>query len=452
MARVVQRRSNPPILLIVFVILFVIATIVAVIGFVQRDEWEAQSNDQKALVKERDKQIKTLKKEKLELIYHITGERTGDTTGTAIKKADTVYASGEYKSARDIVGDEDVIREGLVKDIEFLSTKVKAKNDRIATLDTEVAGLKDQLVASKQLAAAQIQKDKQEIAKFVGRVEKLNSAINAKQGEYDKAISEFSSELSSLRGKSRTDTRTYDAKLEKVILELHQRKKAIKDLQDEIAELNRKLRGTDDTAADIDGKVYKVLADAGVCYINLGAEDNVREGMAFAVFAPDAAKGAERKASLRAINVNSKTTECKIVDLTKDMVVSIDDEVANLAYDPARRYQFVVKGSFDLHGTGKSTTQAANELKQAIKLHGGTIGDDVTVQTDYVVLGVEPIKPLKPAEDAPASVQRSYEKQLKLYNDFFGTKKKAESMRIPVLNTNRFLDLTGYMPEKNPEE
>ena len=191
--------------------------------------------------------------------------------------------------------------------------------------------------------------------------------------------------------------------------------------------------------------------NADVCYINLGSKDRVRPGTTFTVYGGETINRENVKGRIRVTNVSDDFSECKIIEQDKDSPIVVGDNVVNLAFDAVRTYVFVVRGEFDLHNTQTPSKLGTKEVKDAIRRFGGKVNDEIDIKTDYVVMGAEPEKPPMPPADAPASVQKVYQKQLKRYKEYSDIKTAAETMKIPILNTNRFLLLTGYEPEKRPE-
>ncbi|MFP4052582.1 MAG: hypothetical protein ACLFV7_01815, partial [Phycisphaerae bacterium] len=80
------------------------------------------------------------------------------------------------------------------------------------------------------------------------------------------------------------------------------------------------------------------------------------------------------------------------------------------------------------------------------KRFGGKISDELSIQTDFLVLGAEPDRPVKPQEGTED--QGVYQQKLKEYMQFQDLKDEARRLGIPVLNTSRFLSFTGYTPQK----
>jgi len=200
-----------------------------------------------------------------------------------------------------------------------------------------------------------------------------------------------------------------------------------------------------------DGQIEKIARNAGICYVNIGKKDRVQPGMTLAVYSKKGVKQENIKGKLLVTNVGDNFSECKITEEDKNAPVVVGDDVANIAFHPVRKNVFVVQGLFDLHGTGTATRIGADQVRDVIIKAGGIVADEVGYQTDYVVLGEEPIKPSRPEEDAPTTAQQAYQKQLRRYKEYQNIKEQAAALRIPILNTNRFILLTGYEPEPGPQ-
>ena len=98
---------------------------------------------------------------------------------------------------------------------------------------------------------------------------------------------------------------------------------------------------------------------------------------------------------------------------------------------------------FDLDQNGTATPQDAEQVKRIVTNFGGNVVDKINVDTDFVVLGKEPAIPEKPTEPDPL-LQREYEEAMAAYEAYGRISDEARAYRIPILNQNRFLYLTGH--------
>ena len=78
---------------------------------------------------------------------------------------------------------------------------------------------------------------------------------------------------------------------------------------------------------------------------------------------------------------------------------------------------------------------------------GGKVADSVTVNTDYVILGMPPEVPSKPTmqetEKYPNAMEK-YERTLQQAANYKDIQSQAQALSIPILNADRFLYFIGY--------
>lgn len=196
-----------------------------------------------------------------------------------------------------------------------------------------------------------------------------------------------------------------------------------------------------------DGRILQVAYEENVCHINLGEKDNVSPGLTFSVYPPTGIpESGEGKGKIIITNVGKTTSECRIVESKSSDPIVVNDLIGNVAFDPTRTYTFAIEGAFDLYGTGNPTQEGAKEVAMLISRSGGKVVDKLDLNTDFLVLGSEPPRPIKPAETAPAQTLRAYRDDMETYNRYNEFRQTAENMHIPILNTSRFLAFMGTRP------
>ena len=76
--------------------------------------------------------------------------------------------------------------------------------------------------------------------------------------------------------------------------------------------------------------------------------------------------------------------------------------------------------------------------------------EDVSADTDYVILGTEPSVPTEPTLDEqskdPMAMER-YKAARQANARYQQVRQSAESLRVPIYNYDRFLAFTGYATE-----
>ena len=441
MARVVQRRNAPPYLLIVFVFLFLISAILAVLGFMGSGDEKKENINLKSRVSDLRRENDVLKNDVKALVQKITGQ-SGLPAGAAISAADKAY---ENDVVKEITASG---RFGLAKETDTLAGVITEQRELIASQKNIIVE-KDKALAEKEESLTAHKKNHAgELAKLNTEIKKLNEALGEEKKTRDKSVEQVQTNLESTREELQKDLIEKEKRLEEYVLEIAEKDKKIRRLEEE---LKRKAGKKTDIVNKADGQIEKIARNAGICYINVGKKDRIQPGMSFAVYSKKGVKKENVKGNIVVTNVSENFSECRIAKEDKDAPILVGDDVANLAYHPVRRHVFVVQGLFDLHGTGAPSQIGAEEVKEVIRKAGGVVSDEVGYQTDYVVLGEEPTKPVRPEADAPTSAQRAYQKQLRRYKEYQDIKTLAANMRIPILNTNRFVLMTGYEPEPGPE-
>ena len=244
---------------------------------------------------------------------------------------------------------------------------------------------------------------------------------------------------------------------------LSERQKQIADLQKALSDFQRKIDrlrlNPNDSMQQADGRITKVPG-GGTVYINIGQYNSVTPGLTFEVY--DKAHGLPKlqnpnnqpednsdlpqgKASIEVIRVLAGASECRVVRTAPGQIITEGDLIENLVYDPRTRYNFFVFGSFDVSQSGTASAGDADLIRRLITQWGGKLQNTVNVDTDFVVMGKEPVVPTLSDEDKtnPLMMQR-WEEAVKARDAYTETLNRALQLRIPILNQNRFLFFTGY--------
>jgi hypothetical protein len=232
----------------------------------------------------------------------------------------------------------------------------------------------------------------------------------------------------------------------------------VKKLNVELDKTRQKLNDirVDPTKAvtqQVDGHIVRVPGN-NLCFIDLGAGDQITPGLTFEVY--DKNEGVPPpgdpttdenlpigKASIEVIRVGPSTSECRITRQSAGAELNEGDLLVNLVYDKNTKYNFLVYGDFDLAQTGAATPKDADIIKRLITQWGGNVVSEINVDTDFVVLGKEPVIPDRPKEDDPIA-KAKYDAAVAASESYAEISAKARAYRIPILNQNRFLYLVGY--------
>ena len=326
---------------------------------------------------------------------------------------------------------------------------------------TQVASLSEQLAATQQQLEQEVEQRKvvlgERDATIAEQGKKLEEALAelASRGEAgDQSVAKIQAEADrALRAAQKVNSAQQK--------ELAARADQLDKLQRDLELAQNKLRamrpvGTkENPVRQADGEIVRVPGRDNV-FINLGKGQQISPGMTFEVYdrfsgvpaiGPDGTSSEgelpQGKASIEVVHVGPGQSECRIIRVTEGQSVIERDIVANLVYDKNTKYNFVVFGDFDLDQNGTPTPGDADVIKRLITGWGGRIQNTVNVNTDFVVLGVEPEVPLEDENETATDIQRRQQAQQAL-DAYLQVRSEAIKLNIPIMNQNRFLYYVGY--------
>jgi hypothetical protein len=392
----------------------------------------------------------------------------------------TKTIAGQLKSKLDKVNDELTKTQG---ELDAKLAALKGADENVASLQDAVKAANTKIKDSGTEVGDAQQNFTKEATNLRDEIKKLNEQVAALTAEKDKLVKDGEEKLNASMDQAETKSR-------ELVLKLEDAQSQVTKLNQEVRDLRIRVRQnsgnkTDNNVGEPDGRVVRVNGASGEVYINLGEADRISPGMPFTAYDPrtgvrfgsdEAAMG---DGSLEVISVGKTSSICRITHTTKDHAIQNGDLISNIVYhnDKNRKYHFVVAGDFDLDGDGVFTAAERDRLIVLIKRWGGEVDNNVTSQTDYLVLGAKPKAPFlqdngapaaepaaapadatapatEAAERAPAAaaapaapatvvggVGETRSKEQSRYEDL---EVAAKQLAIPVLNANRFLAMVGY--------
>jgi hypothetical protein len=264
--------------------------------------------------------------------------------------------------------------------------------------------------------------------------------------------------------KSLADTVEKDRKaLEDMNTQLTARQQEIdklkKDLEVAYGAMSRfKVAGTGESAIRRADGIISQVSKNNVVYINRGLGQQISAGMTFEVY--DKNEGIPKmgandeslpagKASIIVERVSPGSSEARIIKQSPGSQISVGDVIANLVYDPNVKFRFKVFGDFDIDQDGKATPQETEVVKRLIAQWGGIVTDDLNIDTDFLIMGKEPVVPAIPPEQLKDDPIREFEqkKAVEAKEQYEAVKNKALELHTPVLNQNRFLYFVGFFDQ-----
>jgi hypothetical protein len=222
----------------------------------------------------------------------------------------------------------------------------------------------------------------------------------------------------------------------------------MKSLQDELHKIVP-LPDGEVVAHKSDGKIILVDNSANVVHLNIGRDDRVYPGLTFAVYDKNMPipKDGKGKAEIKVFSVDKNISTALITKSQIKRPIILDDNVANLIWDSDKTNVFSIEGAFDLDGDGKIENDAVDKIKTLIEKWGGKVANDISIETDFLVLGKPPSILIRPSvtelEMDPMATER-YEASRQKRIHYQDIQKQAQALLIPVFNYERFLFFIGY--------
>ena len=332
---------------------------------------------------------------------------------------------------------------------------VRDQNQRIARLTSELERAQEALDAANIDLQAEVERVQNIEDEHARTVLALSDQINAYKAEIDGYREELTSarrsmdeRVADIRGGLEDRISELEASLNSADAELRIAQAQLKEFR--AAKANETLRAEFEGAL-VDAHVIGINAPSNEVYLDRGRADRVVLGMTFEVYDdagairvdPATGEYPQGKSTVEVIRLSENSSTARILRERRGSPIVNNDVLANAIYDPNKTYAFAVYGNFDTNGDGIATRQEAQDIRGLIEGWGGRVMDEVSGDTDFLVLGVKPLLPPEPKTGDPIEVIKNYldlSQDAARYDQLFET---AGQTGIPVLNQNRLYTLTG---------
>ncbi len=278
----------------------------------------------------------------------------------------------------------------LANAINSLANRYKVIKNQTGELDQTVKG-KDAEIAGLR---KQVEDRDAEMAK---KVQELNTEKENATARLSQQLNESNTQRDEAQSKNRELTDEVGKTKETSNKEVTQAKSQMKTLEGQVNSYKANLRTQRDTEKP-DGKVLAVNRGLQTLWIDIGGKQRLRRGTTFKVY--ETVKGGEKalKGRIVVTSVEFERSECKIESETGAAGITEGDWITNPFFDPARQTHFVILGEL----SGSYTKEVA---KRMLDSFGAKVDDKVTVETDFLVLGI------KETPDAPDLMESPEYKQ-----------------------------------------
>ena len=515
MARVVTQRKKTPYLLIIFVFLFVIASVLAFMGFNEQDKLRvkiarletevtnssasnpgfkeicaSQQRDlldlsaimfggsteagyagakanQKAISEFKSSINKAFRKAEpvdklLSNLLNNTQKYVDNSLEKALNaspKAKAFVGTGITPFNGDSSSAPKITQIGLLKTIYALTDITTSTFPEIQRLATKIENQNaDYAKLEKALLVKQNEIDALKVQKSKLEQKNIANLADAKR-DYEEKLKAQADEAATALAAVTKEKEEIEGKYQAQIDKTTKESKKIAKKDQNITELRTKLR---DKEAEIinepDGKIIKIVPGKNLCYVNIGKKAKVKTGVTYVVYGAKDSKGKDNvndyKAIIRITKVLGPDTSAATITYVSndENPVRANDQIANIAVKSSRHYHFVVVGNFDLTGEGSASERGRKQVVKYLQKCGGKIQDNIDHKTDFLVLGEPIMKPTPPSEDSEDVSDEAYNQALKRYKKRQKLINKARELGIKILNTNRLLEFTGMVsPEKKKD-
>lgn len=455
--------------LVTFVALFVVGVVCAVVFYVKSEEYRTQLENTKsdtlkiANMREQGALGKIVGKTEgaetylgrlsdlyNKLISVVTGVLPPEDLSADVKFNDVTI---QIEKLGQLLGDDMSPAVGpdnisLVKIITDLKTKLDEARQTLADAQAQYQQLQTDFNAANQ--------------EFIFKEQKLVEQVNAHQANAADIQAKYDELKKQMDASAGEQLQTANKRLEEEQNKLRQKQMELTDAENKIAELDKSLKTALATLEAIrprpdrnvaayqpDANILRVDLQNGLIYLDIGTEDHVYRGLTFAIFdrnmpIPESGEG---KAEVEVFQIEPKVSVARIIKSSRKNPIVQEDIVANLIWDSKTSNRFVVLGDFDFNNDGKTDEDGNQRVREMVEHWGGIVQNEVTIDTDFVVVGQRPtpmISPSQTALDLDPTLQQKYDNSVKSIETYSAQLELAQSLSVPIFNQKRFLYLVGY--------
>ena len=463
-----QSQSNAMLYTVItFVALFIIATTCAVIFYVKAEDYKteiadnatdlnkiASSVERSSLAKivgtpkPGKSMLKTMELFLGEMVGAITGEAGADIPASVKVNEANIRINGAVES---------LFNDGLISSRENVNLiglvgQLKAELDRATAgnrqLDRRYQELQDDFNAAEQESRFKEEQLIAETKRFQALADEAEAKFNEQRQFMDKSTDE---QVQIYRNKLETEQAKVKARNLELLTTQQELAVAQKDLDEAVTKLEDlgRNRSLGVAAYKPDARIVSIDNKNQVVYLDIGRKDHVYRGLTLSVYdrnapIPEDGKG---KAEIEIFKIEENVSAAKINNSSRKNPIVPEDIVANLIWDDKTSNRFIVAGNFDIDGNGAIDSDGLDKIVRLVRRWGGRIVDEVTIETDFVVLGTRPSSLSRPTTEQveiDPTVEQKYEASLESGRQYDKIRSQAKTLSVPVINQQKFLHLTGY--------
>lgn len=229
----------------------------------------------------------------------------------------------------------------------------------------------------------QHQQEVQEVRnEFQARVDELRNENNDLQTQLERTRADSREEVSRLQNEIQELEEDSSSRLYAVNRDLQITQGLLDKAHQRIKQLEYELKQEQDWGmVDPDGEVLRVEEELGFAWINIGRQDRLRRGLVFQVFQTVGGGKRVTKGRVEVARVEEDFAEVRILETIDPYnPIAIGDQVTSPFYNKETTPIFVFAGDRPVNNR-----LSREEMVQKIEAFGGTVEDDVRLETAFVV-------------------------------------------------------------------
>ncbi len=426
--------------LIVFVILTLFLGVLAFLFYKQWDETtkRALAAEQEAKKNSEAARTALTENERLKEYIGVPPSMQVDEVGEEVRRDFETYAphfQSETRSYRAVV--------------EYLGKTLRSRDESLAAALAENDQLKNQL---RQLEASKVPLVQQERA----RADTANTQLAAERQKFMEDRQRLQSQAQQLQVRLTTIQREADEKVQQAQAKLAEEQKKLQTALSLLRDRTETLRRvTEPTFERPDGVIRWVNQRTRTVWINLGRADGLQRQTTFAVYpstATDVGKAA-RKGSIEVTEIlGDHLAEARILEDVPADPIMPGDFIHTPVWAPGERQRFALADGMDLDDDGRSDLDLVIAIIQA---NGGIVDcyiDDegkktgeITTETRYLVLGVEP-------DEKASEARRKARTELLRSADVYGLTKIGLKELLARMGWSQLTPVIRYGAGANPSD
>lgn len=437
--------------LVVFVVLFVLSLLLTIIFYAQ---WSKAARAQ-ALVDGSRTEFVTSEEAKSDAVVRIKGNGApGSVVGKLLDENGKLknQIAGDADMSMDILRarlQEAGLAEGqiLLQTIATLRQEKAAQGQELANLKRDFEDATKKFASIGEVQGKSLEEFNIGVANAKRQVADQQAQFDAFNKQVKQTVAELEGRVSELQAQNQQTSNRLTGVIEQKDQQIFTLQRRIDDLTKPGVKPELRV----DPSLMPDGQILSVVPEENLVFINRGRLDHIVLGMTFEVFSANTLPSRDEfgdmrgKATVEVVGMDEHSARARVVRVSRGGTFTEGDIIANVVYDPNATLRFFVFGDYDIDRTGNPTAADRRRIETMVNEWGGKIAEQLTYETDFLVLGVEPKAPDPlPREEFNAEVIAAHEAAVRKYTAYQNLVAEAKALRIPILNQNRFLALVGY--------